>query len=174
LEFIAMQTITDKHEHTVIEQLGGLKVIKTIVKWQGKPGRDPHCLARIYVNQQKGTAIALLSEIRSNFWNRNAIATNITMIATLIVQTFGTEIGVPPEKIRWLPHYGQFSDFEIDDGYPYVREDRLVWTGMKFEERQQLDRILEKNLHKQLQETGDDIPIEDVFDVVRQLGWRER
>jgi hypothetical protein len=50
----------------------------------------------------------------------------------------------------------------------------LVWTGMKFEERQQLDRILEKNLHKQLQETGDDIPIEDVFDVVRQLGWRER
>jgi hypothetical protein len=169
-----MQTITDKHEYTVIEELDGLKVIKTIVKWQGRPGSDPHCLARIYVNQQKGTAIALLSEIRSNSNNCNAIATDIAMVATLIVQTFGIEIGVPPEKIRWLPHYGQFSDFEIDHGYPYVREDRLVWTGMKFEGRKQLDRVLEENLHKQLQETGDDIFIEDVIDVVRQLGWRER
>jgi hypothetical protein len=169
-----MQTITDNHEHTVIEELDGLKVIKTIVKWEGKPGRDPHCLARIYVNQQKGTAIALISALRSNFWNRNGISSNIAMIATLIVKKFGTEINVQPEKIRWLPHYGQFSTFEIDDSYPYVREECLVWTGLNFEEGEQLNRVFEENLHEQLQETDDDISIEDVFDVIRQLGWRER
>jgi hypothetical protein len=169
-----MQTITDNHEHTVIEELDGLKVIKTIVKWEGKPGRDPHCLARIYVNQQKGTAIALLSALRSNFWNYSGVSLNMAMIASILIEILGKEIDILPNQIRWFIHYGPFSDFEANDGYTTIHEERLMWMGMHYEQGEELVRVVEDKFHERLKATGDDFLMEPVLDVVRQLGWRER
>jgi hypothetical protein len=45
-----------------LSRLGKCLAEKPIVDGDGNPGSNPHCLARIYINQQKRTAIALLSD----------------------------------------------------------------------------------------------------------------
>lgn len=85
-----------------------VKVIKTIFYWQSKQGRSCHCLLRIYIDEVDERAIVIASELDSNRHN-TVITQDIKGLASAVVQTFESQIGVPLEQIVWIVHYGDFS-----------------------------------------------------------------
>ena len=153
-------------EPLLIQKQNGIKVIKTIVRWQHKRGGESHCLARAYVRPALGNALAIISEIRSNEL-REGIVLDFDGMANALMQCLSWEIAVSPNDIIWVAHHGEFSSYNAvgQDQFSWVR---LKWTARHFQGELRDWKLLDK---KEIAEFLGILELESVFEVLGELGW---
>lgn len=141
--------------------------LQTILHWNHVRGRKAHCLARIYRSDEKG--IVVLCKIRGSD-RVAALMLDLAGAVNALVPTL-ISLGIDPSSVRWLIHYGPFSDYEPleqeswaeiapaqqDDGCYSV--DLASWKALEAEQVEALHQAIE---------------LTPVLDVLNVIGWTQR
>jgi hypothetical protein len=146
--------------------------VKMIVHWVNRQGNKTHCLVRIFKQDSAITVIA--SEIRSKVpeeYEHRGIGHEIPAIADQLYQEFPHEMAFSADKVVWVEHYGDFSNFsgmENDDTERF-HETYLRYEGEKIDE-------IKENTYKvltseQVEERLGHLDIKNVYDDLDEIGW---
>jgi len=146
--------------------------VKAIVHWKNKEGTQSHCLARIYKSPEQ--MIVLASEIRSNFrdhyWHPG-IGLRFADIANALFDCFPDFFhAVEPDQILWISHYGSFSHYDSVSTENFTRN-HLRFQGGKFENDSLSDH--QRLSNKEAQVLLGHLEIENIYDVLREIGWQK-
>lgn len=146
--------------------------VKAIVHWVNRQGNKTHCLVRIFKQDSGITVIA--SEIRSKVseeYEHRRVCHEIPSIADQLYQEFPNEMAFSVDKVIWIEHYGDFSNFwgmENDD------TERFHQTYLKYEGGK-IDEIKEDPYKiftsEQVEERLGYLDIKNVYDDLDEIGW---
>jgi hypothetical protein len=117
---------TDSHTETTITP-SGVRVLKTIQRWQHHLGGEAHCLIRLHVLAAPSKPVAVISEIRSNPEGRGIID-DVAAVADALLSDVPALIAPDPDTIVWIAHHGGFS-YHDSFGQETFTETPLQWDG---------------------------------------------
>ena len=157
-----------------ITQSISVKITKCILQWQTQPaehypniGVDCHCLLRIYDFEAENRAVVIASSLWSNSGNRG-IWSELDSFAQAIVDRFPYLKPILPD-CTFVTHSGQFS-YQLTWSETFHRDHyRELSVALDKSERILVDELSIVK-QPQIRELVNQMPIEPVTEVLKQLG----
>jgi hypothetical protein len=155
-----------------------LPIVKEIVYWENEKGTESHCLARIF--EEEGQQIVMLSEIRSNVVGRPrhpGIFYDFATPGNVLAQKYPEKFNSPNDRILWIAHSGNFSDFEtmyhgVEQGFDIDRfyQVEMHYVDGKFSKA--AGRMHQLKWEEKSEVLGH-IDIENIYEICKEIGWEE-
>ncbi len=136
--------------------------IQTILHWQHIIGRDAHCLARLYTQNQ--CAIVILTELRSNAPGRD-VGLDVCGAAKALLKTFELQL----DMVTWIIHYGKFSYYEGSEREEFCQVSIHLHDGQCTSTFADDKTTLQTSVHRLLPINQ----LDAVPQVLQHLGWNQ-
>ncbi|MBB5955998.1 hypothetical protein FHS29_002579 [Saccharothrix tamanrassetensis] len=140
--------------------------VRMILRFEHDLG-DGHCLARLVLREPPLPPVAVFTSIRSNPRTRG-IGTNLGRLADALVAAVGDTLPVEWDRVVWIAHHGEFSDWHIDGAPETFTIAGLAHFNDHFHDEIDTHRRLRR---REFEEEFGDLGLEPVPDAVRALGW---
>lgn len=110
------------------DDAGIAPAISAVVSYQHRNG-TAHCLGRLFILE--AGPVGVLSDIRCTP-HECKLGREANGAAAAFVRMFPSDLGVAPERIAWIAHYGTFSAWEWYESPEEFVQLHFDWDGTKY------------------------------------------
>lgn len=109
MKIISSKNKTAYLEHVRLQKKDDIDCLAAIFNWKHKSGRDAHCLLRAYIKSDHSSVI-VLSAMRfgADYQPFHCFLELVNLLYPILEESFA----IFPEKIHWISHYGNFSEYQ--------------------------------------------------------------